>query len=876
MTVLDDAAGGAGVLTGIEARGKFLWRGDSKWRLRGVTYGPFRPRGDGLPWPAPDRIETDLALIRSLGFNTLRLYELPPVELLDACRRHGLMVLAGIPWAEHLDFLNDRRWARDASRRIAGAAGGLGDHPALLGFLVGNEIPATMVRWLGPRRVERFLEQLVGVARSAAPRALLAYATYPSTEYLQPGGVDFLAVNVYLNQPEPLDRYLRRLQVGAGDLPLVVTEFGIDALERGEREQADAVHWLERSARRHALAGTVWFSWTDEWHRGGQDIDGWRFGLATADRCLRPAAQASREVHDGTGARDDGANEPAWPLPPEAGAGEGTGLPSISVIVCSHNGHATLAEALQSLRQLDYPDYEVLVVDDGSQPSLQPIAEAVPGVRYLRQPRGGLGRARNTGAAAAGGEVLAFTDDDCLVDPHWLRYLAAGLADGSLSAVGGPNIPPRPRSATGRRVAAAPGGPAHVMLDDIEAEHLPGCNLAVRRSDFEAVGGFREVYWAAGDDVDFCWRLQDAGGRLGFAPGAMVWHHRRFTIGAYLRQQRGYGLAEALLALDHPLRFCARGRARWRGTVYGGGRGHSVASLWRPRVYHGELGQGPFQRLAGGVWPRWPAEGLAGAGLVLAAVALALAHHPGWWAAALMQWAWTLVRARHLALAATPEGAGFDRRDRRVVTALAWWQAIARDTARWRGLLFGVQWNADSGRQPPALARWLPAFGLRRAWWLESWDDPAPRLVETWQQTGGSVRVAHDCSRTDLRWHDGRRLAVDVVHVVEPHPGGASLVRLRARGWLTAPVLLLAGCLGAATGGASAAVLPAVGWAGAAGIGAAVTTATLAAVAVAMRRKVARAVDAMAAARGWRRPGRSGATAEPDAGTDGGHDAGRV
>ena len=71
---------------------------------------------------------------------------------------------------------------------------------------------------------------------------------------------------------------------------------------------------------------------------------------------------------------------------------------------------------------------------------------------------------------------------------------------------------------------AAPGAPAHVMLNDAEAEHLPGCNLAIRKAALNAIGGFREHYRTAGDDVDICWRLRDAGGHLRFMPGAMVWH----------------------------------------------------------------------------------------------------------------------------------------------------------------------------------------------------------------------------------------------------------------------------------------------------------------------------------------------------------------
>ena len=82
-----------------------------------------------------------------------------------------------------------------------------------------------------------------------------------------------------------------------------------------------------------------------------------------------------------------------------------------------------------------------------------------------------------------------------------------------------------------------------MLLNDTEAEHLPGCNLAIRKDALELIDGFRAEFKTAGDDVDVCWRLRETGRRLLFVPGAMVWHHRRFTIRAYLTQQFGYGLS---------------------------------------------------------------------------------------------------------------------------------------------------------------------------------------------------------------------------------------------------------------------------------------------------------------------------------------------
>jgi hypothetical protein len=149
-------------------------------------------------------------------------------------------------------------------------------------------------------------------------------------------------------------------------------------------------------------------------------------------------------------------------------------------------------------------------------------------------------------------------------------------------------------------IRAAPGAPSHVLLDDIHAEHLPGCNIAVRSEVFHSVGGFDPVFRTAGDDVDFCWRLTDAGHTLGFVPGAFVWHWRRPSIRAFLKQQIGYGKAEKLLLAKHPDRFGKNGEARWRGFVYGGG---AVRVGDGSIIYHGPMGQAGYQSLVNRMLP---------------------------------------------------------------------------------------------------------------------------------------------------------------------------------------------------------------------------------------------------------------------------------
>ncbi len=97
------------------------------------------------------------------------------------------------------------------------------------------------------------------------------------------------------------------------------------------------------------------------------------------------------------------------------------------MIVCTHNGHAFLPECLRALSELRYPNYEVIVVDDGSKPGIEQIVRAAGNARYRQQPHRGLSAARNLGAKEARGEILAYTDDDCVPDRDWLDYLGHGV-----------------------------------------------------------------------------------------------------------------------------------------------------------------------------------------------------------------------------------------------------------------------------------------------------------------------------------------------------------------------------------------------------------------------------------------------------------------
>src|SRR5262249_36910674 len=152
----------------------------------------------------------------------------------------------------------------------------------------------------------------------------------------------------------------------------------------------------------------------------------------------------------------------------------------VSVVVCSYNGGQTLEQCLHSLQALDYPDYEVIVVDDGSTDHTRAVLSRFPTVRAIHQENQGLSAARNTGLRAGSGDIVAYTDSDCFADPHWLTLLVSQLLHSGAAAVGGPNLTPND-GWLAACVAAAPGQPTHVLESDQVAEHIPGCNMSFRR-----------------------------------------------------------------------------------------------------------------------------------------------------------------------------------------------------------------------------------------------------------------------------------------------------------------------------------------------------------------------------------------------------------
>jgi len=277
-------------------------------------------------------------------------------------------------------------------------------------------------------------------------------------------------------------------------------------------------------------------------------------------------------------------------------------LPKISIVIPSVMTRLTdLRICLDAIGELDYPDFETVLVDNRRVvPSIDPLEEIVRGrswLRVVREPRPGASVARNTGAAAAGGEIIAFTDDDVRVDRHWLRAIGTRMSlDPDLDALTGLILPAELESPsqvwferyfggmgserTFSTVTLEPGptrfGPlrgSSVLVRNAMGEEMrrfsvygsgaygASANMAVRRSALERIGGFEATLGAGtpafgGEDLAVMISIIWTGGRICYEPAASAWHRHRREYEELLKQVDGYALGFTAmltrLVLDDP------------------------------------------------------------------------------------------------------------------------------------------------------------------------------------------------------------------------------------------------------------------------------------------------------------------------------------
>jgi GT2 family glycosyltransferase len=245
--------------------------------------------------------------------------------------------------------------------------------------------------------------------------------------------------------------------------------------------------------------------------------------------------------------------------------------PRVSVVLATAGKPSDVRRCVASVLATGYPDLEVLVVDnipDGPREELVALAASDERVRCLHEPLPSASRARNLGAREATGEVLAFTDDDTVVDPGWPAELVAELAQPGTSCVTGLVAPlclDTPAQVwfeafggfgKGYRRQAFTEDPRNLLSP---GRFGSGNNMAWHREAFLALGGFDERLGPgrrthSGEDLDLYLRLVRSGGRIVYTPHAVVRHEHRATEAELLRQLRGYGTGLAAMYLLHARR----------------------------------------------------------------------------------------------------------------------------------------------------------------------------------------------------------------------------------------------------------------------------------------------------------------------------------
>lgn len=199
------------------------------------------------------------------------------------------------------------------------------------------------------------------------------------------------------------------------------------------------------------------------------------------------------------------------------------------------------------------PSLEVIVLPDESLPwnDSRVVIESTGAVSPARK--------RNRGAQLSKGEILAFIDDDTRVQPGWLHAAIAHFDDPRIGAVGGPSITP-PDDPFWAQVSGVvyeswmmSGGESRRYRPGkaCDVHDFPSCNLLVRRSVFEEVGGFRTDFWP-GEDTAFCLSLIKKGHRIRYEPRALIEHHRRPSLKQHFVQLANYGLHRGYFAKRYP------------------------------------------------------------------------------------------------------------------------------------------------------------------------------------------------------------------------------------------------------------------------------------------------------------------------------------
>jgi GT2 family glycosyltransferase len=226
--------------------------------------------------------------------------------------------------------------------------------------------------------------------------------------------------------------------------------------------------------------------------------------------------------------------------------------PRVSVIIPVYNCRETIVQCLDSMASINHPSFEIIVVDDGSTDGTKGICQSRDEIRVISLDRGGPSRARNTGITVAIGDLIAFTDGDCIADKDWLTALESGFRAPEVASVGGDQKSPDDETWMGKRIQeflkCIGFMTGYIKTESTmgETDHNPSCNVMYRKSVLEEVGGFDEALFPS-EDVDLDLKIRSRGYRLLYNPEAVVGHYRPRTYSDFAAMMRRYGASQRYL-----------------------------------------------------------------------------------------------------------------------------------------------------------------------------------------------------------------------------------------------------------------------------------------------------------------------------------------
>jgi O-antigen biosynthesis protein len=341
-----------------------------------------------------------------------------------------------------------------------------------------------------------------------------------------------------------------------------------------------------------------------------EGLDGYHLARLLVRAHGTPVGSVDVEVRDGgctAGAIRAAIVEQLHPEPQSligpAGEPFGGPWPSLTVAVCTRGRPDDLAECLKYLDRLDYPDLEILIVDNAPDDDANAeVCRGWPRVRYVVEPRPGLDWARNRAVLEATGEILAFTDDDVRVDPDWAREIVVPfVTDPGVGAVAGLGVPlelETPAQLLFEEYGGASGGYTRIRMQGgpewgvrgmwhygLMAPHGSGANMAFRRSVFDTVGLFDPALGVGtvtngGDDTEMLFRVLAHGYGMVYEPRAVIRHRHRREYAGVERQIAGWGSGMYAFLTRSVLTFP---RAWWViGLLGARSLGHLVQRVLRP------------------------------------------------------------------------------------------------------------------------------------------------------------------------------------------------------------------------------------------------------------------------------------------------------